>query len=430
MAEACSGGAAGQYGQRAGYAMGVFLAATALALAFLWLLPPERGGVENLDYVYDYEPVARNLLEGRGLTYPDGKFADRYPPGYPLILAALFKFSEVLALPPEPVLSWFHLIVFGLSAVVLWAIAGLLWTDKLALIPPLLFASYPFGLWLTKQPNSEIPFMLLYFGAAYLALKALLSQQPSVKYFLPGLLLGLAMLIRPISLGAGFFFSLVILGFHKQTRALEKWRALAVLHGGLAVAVLPWIGFVYQKTGQIILLSTNLLPSVLDGLTFAANPAETRRLSFNLSPELLAWMQEVYLHSQDIQSLPELAGFLLNRLAEQPAATLKMLGLKMLRAWYGTNTGRLETLIIPVQVGYLTLISWSCLASLRRSDFPPAATWMVILNLGYFWAVTVLVLSILRYMVPAIGLSFILAPMVFHRLLLSKGAQSPFRIAP
>src|SRR5436853_90275 len=46
----------------------------------------------------DYEPVVQNILKGYGLTEPDGQVIARYPPLYPISLAALRTMSVRLGI--------------------------------------------------------------------------------------------------------------------------------------------------------------------------------------------------------------------------------------------------------------------------------------------------------------------------------------------
>jgi hypothetical protein len=65
--------------------------------------------------------------------------------------------------------------------------------------------SYPFLLWLTIQPYSEIPFLVVFYASVCLLWLALLRRTRRwLVYFLLGCLLGIAMLIRPIALLLGF----------------------------------------------------------------------------------------------------------------------------------------------------------------------------------------------------------------------------------
>jgi hypothetical protein len=83
--------------------------------------------------------------------------------------------------------------------------------------------------------------------------------------------------------------------------------------------------------------------------------------------------------------------------------------LKAARSWYGTDAMTHELPIAAIQIIYLLFIVLGVRIAWRRF---PKNRLIVCALLGvalYFWGMTVLVLSILRYMVPAMGLLLIFA---------------------
>src|SRR5215211_8566360 len=93
----------------------IVFVASILATLFFWTILPSRFLVnESYDYIDFYEPVARNILEGRGFIRADGTPAIAYPPGYPLLLAGIFGLSNLLKTAEETVLSAFILLNMGL----------------------------------------------------------------------------------------------------------------------------------------------------------------------------------------------------------------------------------------------------------------------------------------------------------------------------
>lgn len=389
---------------------GVFLLALVAAGLFQRMLPPSLKVWDNLDYLYSYAPVADNLLSGRGFTYPEEGFDAAYPPGYPLILAGLFQLAQVLSLPREGVLTAFHLMGFACCGLALFALSELLWGRKWGFLPPILFCTYPLALWLTKQPTSEIPFMVFFYTMMYLFLKGIKFTKNSLYFFFPGLLLGVAILIRPIALGCGIIFSLFLLLLNRRNKKAIFW-----FNFGIILAIAPWIYFIYYKTGNIILVSSNLAPSMIDGWTFAVNPVESHRLSFHAPPDLKAWMEGFYRRCAARVSTAEVTACLLGCFREDPGAGIKLLLWKGLRAWYGTNSGRWENGIILMQLIYLPLLAACGVMAWRRREGVGQAALLVFLLLLYFWSVTVVVLSIVRYLVPVLGLCFILTPVIFQR---------------
>lgn len=400
-------------GSRVIPAGGVLTLALAMGGGVLWLLPLD---FESKDYIYSYAPLAESLLQGRGFVYPEGGFDADYPPGYPLILAGLFKLASLTALPREWVLTGFHLAVFAFCAVALLAISGMMWEGRWAVLPPVLFCTYPLSLWLLKQPMSEIPFMLFLYTSVYFLLKGKNHKNKSLHSLISGILIGAAIIIRPIGLATNIIFSLYIIIHYKSINILKRCLTILWLHVGSLFVLFPWIAFCYHKTGHVILVSTNLAPSIIDGWSFAVDPAADHRLPFDVSEDVREWMTGFLQQCGGRRSGSEVLSCLFSRLQEQPLPGLKVAWWKMGRAWYGTNSGRWETVVGLFQILYLPVIVGSVAVGLRRKGGVRDAALLIILLLSYFWGVTVMVLSIVRYLVPAIGLSFIMAPALFQRL--------------
>ncbi|ETW93438.1 MAG: hypothetical protein ETSY1_39235 [Candidatus Entotheonella factor] len=104
-----------------------------VTLLFWALLPSQYQHNESTDYAHFYEPVARRLLQGEGLTEANGAPAIRYPPGYPILLAGVFGISQGFNLPEATALSTMTLLCVGLSAVFVFFVARSVWPPWSAL---------------------------------------------------------------------------------------------------------------------------------------------------------------------------------------------------------------------------------------------------------------------------------------------------------
>jgi hypothetical protein len=250
----------------------VALGTILIVVQFWQLVPSSLMLNQNSDYLAFHKVVAQNLVAGKGYVTDQNGFPGRYPPGYPLLLALLFFISDKLAISTDIVLSGFTLLAIALSSMMVFWLAKTLYSTSLAIVSVLLWISYPFSLWLTKQPNSEIPFILILYSAVTLLWYAVNKpvHQRSL-YYTIGLLVGLAMLIRPILIGGAIVFSLMFVvlksGISKRERVLT---ILLICLGNLTV-VSPWIAYAYIKTGKPILLSTGAIPGIRDGITCFVN---------------------------------------------------------------------------------------------------------------------------------------------------------------
>jgi 4-amino-4-deoxy-L-arabinose transferase-like glycosyltransferase len=365
--------------------------------------------------MYFYEPVARNILAGHGVITSNGTPALRYPPGYPLLLAGIFGLSHLSHIAEETMLAAFILLATGLSAVFIYLLARSVWGVWPALIAPFVWMTYPFALWLTKQPNSETLFLPVFYASIYLFWYALLHKSRAWSlYALAGCLIGLAMLVRPIAIGMGLVLgALLWFAGCNLPRRLRLFLVTMLLLGNL-VAILPWEAWVYTTTDRVVTLSGGGSRAVRDGLTFAVvRPSKDYRQIVNVPQDVVALTQDIFVRLDETPSLGHIASVLIEKLQTQPLTVVKLFALKAMRSWYGTDNGRLETPIMLIQTVYFVLILSSSVMLWKRGGIVQRLTLNIWLIVVYFWVMTTLVLSILRYMVPVMGLLFVLVPGAF-----------------
>jgi hypothetical protein len=182
-----------------------------------------------------------------------------------------------------------------------------------------------------------------------------------------------------------------------------------ILLGNLVI-VLPWEAWVYSKTGKIIALSTNGPSSMLDGLTFAVELRGFRESSSGVPSEVRDLMLEISSMKAPVDSFGGILTVVDDQMRKRPLVTLKLLVVKAMRSWYGTDSRRFELGIILLQLPYLALSLLGTRQAWREGGIAKRVAISVWLIVFYFWAMTITVLSLVRYMVPAIGLLFLLIP--------------------
>jgi 4-amino-4-deoxy-L-arabinose transferase-like glycosyltransferase len=391
--------------------IGAFLASIFITLLFWTFFSSGFHTQDATDYISYYDPVSRNLLNGVGFIRPDGTPAINNPPGYPIVLAGVFSFARILRLPENLVFSAFVLICMGLSSLFVFLLAQKIWGIRGGWVSALFFMTYPFILWLTKQPNSEIPFMVAFYASLYLFWCGLKGQKyVGFLLFLAGIFAGGAMLIRGIAIGVGFLLFGLFLILKKDV--LIKARiilALAVLLGNFLV-VLPWQIWVYEKTGQMVLLGTNSVSSIRDGLTFAVI-SKSYRQGISLPADVNKLQNEFVTENASMNSLGAVFRTLKQHLMEEPLTVLKLYLIKIARSWYGTDSGSMESTSLIIQLFYGVIVLLATLIVWRAKNV--RAEGLVFLVWGlvfYFWMMTTIALSILRYMTPVFGLFALLIP--------------------
>jgi len=371
---------------------------------FLGFLPNRRAQNESTDYSRFYRPVAENLVAGRGLLTSDGSPAVRYPPGYPIILAGLVEAARVTGTREAVVLRLFTASVVLVTPLLIFGIAATVFDPRTAFLSAALFATYPFYLWLTKQPNSEVPFFPGFLLALYLFVRSLYARRFTAWFGLAiGALVGVTSLIRPftVALSGVLLIALWVSAREWTIRQRVLFSLLLVL--GNVLIVLPWDVWAWKKTGQLILLSTNGPPSVVDGLTFALKEGDTGR-TLTVSPEVRGLMQDVKDRSGELQSVHAIGELLTKKFANAPSPVASLVLLKARRAWYANDTQSHENWVALLQAPYLLFAALGGIVATRLGPGQRRFTLIVLLVTFYFWIMTTMVLSLLRYMVPAIAL--------------------------
>ncbi len=389
-------------------------AAALLAVNVFWVLLPASLKVnENSDYLSVYEPVARNFLAGKGIVLEDGSAALSYPPGYSLFLAAAITAARVVPFTETECIMQFHFIATALAALFLFLISREIWKSKAAFLTPFFWLAYPYTVWYVKQPNSEIPFLPFFYAAIFIFLKLMRTPGRSWgSYFFLGLLAGCAMMVRPLALGLGAVFAVLLFLIRKDFPAGSRIFLLAVLLTGNAAVVLPWQAWAYAKTGKIILLSDNGVYSMRDGITFAVNSKGYRHLAA-VPEDVKGLMVRALERAPFMETYKDVADFMGGEWQRSPAAVFKLLFIKAARCWYGTDSGHHERAAMFVQAVYLILLSAIFAKAFFAGPKTVFASFVVILF--YFWGMALCVLPVYRYLFPAFGILFTAVPVLLPR---------------
>jgi hypothetical protein len=304
------------------------------------------------------------------------------------------------------------LLAFTVSSVLVFVSAEIIHGPEWALLAYCLWVCCPWVIYLASKPLSDLPFCCFLFAIFYILCRAVQVHDlsPTKASFL-GLLVGFSMLVRPI----GLFLGLMAVAFVWLLADLKGLRrrvvvALMIIVGA-AIPVVPWELFVYATNHQVILLSTGSTPSIRDGLVFASN-SHLKTYRHKIVAPVKA--QQVSLDTLRVypalNSNGAIVHFLLSETHHNPVGILELYVLKAARSWYGSDAQQQDSWVLGVQLILLPLVlvgasgTWNLGGYYRRY-----AVMGLVLTL-YFWIMTTLVLSILRYMVPVMGLLFVLTP--------------------
>lgn len=385
----------------------IFLTSLAVQLAFLSLLPDTMKQNQSTDFVEFYEPVAQNILAGKGIVDNSGNLSTRYSPGYPLILSILFGLAEGIGIIDLKLIVIFNIVVTAISCFLIYLIAGRTFNSRIGLIASLIWLTYPFNLWLIKQPNSEIPFLFfLYFGI-WLFVFAINRKYSAFLLFTVGIVFAIAALIRPAGILLGLLCSIAIL-FLKETKKKNRVFNSLLLVVGFLITMLPWEFHVLSSTGKVIPISTGGPQGIRLGLSYALEFGKGGDRA-TIPKDVMNVMQRVKAHESELNTTSGIIKYVYQELKYNPVAVLKLYAIKLCRSWYATDAMWYERYILAIQIPYLILGVMGLFLSIHLHRDKLNYVILLITLICYFWGLTVLQLSILRYMIPAMGFVIIFA---------------------
>lgn len=403
-------------------AIAVFVAVVAATTLFRLVLPDDLGANESTDLTTVYLPVAERLLDGEGLTTPDGAPALRYPPGYPVLLAAASAATDPLGLDPQQAATALALLSTGSAGVVLWALSRRAFDERVALVAVGVWCLHPVHLWLAKQPNSELPYEVLLYGAVLASTPALRSQASLRSAASAGGLLALATLVRPSALALLPALAAALWLLERDRPRRGRAARAGALVGTFVLVLAPWTWWASTQAGQVVLVADAFEVNVVEGLSLGIDSrADADGLLVPDGARGLAvdtWEQEGDL--QDGAALREHVG---EQARDEPGAMAQLLGVKLARSWYANEAGRWEALVVLVQaagaivVGAGAVLAWRAGGPARR--YVALASALVLAG----WASTVLVHSLLRHQAPTLGLLAPLAALALVSLLPATRAE-------
>ena len=365
-------------------------------LAFWSALPSQFQTNQNFDYHCCYQVVAHNWIDGKGFILSNGTFAARYPPGFSVTLAGMFLVGRWIG---EDLAVRILIVICGVASVLALYASGRsigdAWTGRIA---GLCLITYPFFLWLFKQPNSELLFLpfVLWGFYGYLRLAAEPTGNSPWKWAaFAGLCWGLSTLVRPISLLLPFAIGACLILFCRNRNLGRRVLLAAVLVATFVVTIFPWELVARRELGRWILIA-NDDNSFLEGMTFAlpggmqANPAP-------IDPDIFAMMHRAAANPQRLRSIGGFLNFMKDEYQANAGTVVKLVYLKATRTWYATHEGYFETANMVIQFIYLVICGVG-LWWMRRSKSAEAMGILTVL--ACFWFMTILVVPLLRYMVP------------------------------
>jgi len=401
----------------------ILLISAAIALsshiAFLFLLPGSWRQNQSTDYSGYYEPVARNLVTGGGF-FLASKPALVYPCGLPILYAGTFYVADVLHISRNAGLRILEAILLTITSSLVTLTALLIVNWRAALVASALWSVYPFHLWLTKQPDSTSALALLLLLNVFLFVRWSADGRRSVQYgCFVGLILGLAALIKPITIAlpavvVGLACICVIPCRRRQRALFSSFLIVSYL-----ITISPWEIWARKVSGQWIPLSTNGPNVLIDGLTFGT----VRGVKAVWMPQdVRALTQQAVEHYKELKTTKSISKFLITKAKEKPTVVAQFFLIKAARSWYGSESHVFEKWVLLIQLLYLPFALFGAREMFNGDRQQRNFLLIVAATTLYFWGLTTLTaLPDLRYLVPAVSLIMIVVGVALYSLATSFG---------
>ena len=236
-------------------------------------------------------------------------------------------------------------------------------------------------------------------------------------------------MIKPVGMGIPVIVIVVIMILHRGRSWQERIKFSTAIVSGVLVLVIPWSAFVYTNSGKVIFLTDSIVlrNSLINGVTFATRGEEYRE-KLTPHPRVLRFMEtiELELKSTEDEILQEktvtgrqlrdqievgqVLDVIIKVSLEDPLGALYLLGTKVVRSWYGTDSHKLENYAIGIQLVYISMISLSFVGIIKKSLVHKEILFIVLALILYYWAMSVLFEPLVRYLIPALGVLLILLP--------------------
>lgn len=213
----------------------IFFLAFALRLAWIAYARPDPGD-GRLDDSLFYDFTAQTLAAGKGYIHFKGYATAQWPPGYPLLLAAIYKvFGHSIILA-----KLLNAFAGAAACLLIYAIGAKVFNRRVGFLAAVILAVFPSQIYYSTLVMTEALSSALFAVLILLVLTWTIERDdPSpLRLFLLGVLLGAAALMRAeiavLLLAVLLVWKLMI----------PSWRTFArraaLLVAGMALVIMPW----------------------------------------------------------------------------------------------------------------------------------------------------------------------------------------------
>jgi len=400
-------------------------------ILFLLFLPRDLQRTSSPDYVTFYGPVASTLVAGGGF-FLASKPALLYPCGLPILYAATFRIADALHIARNMGLRILEALVLALTSLLVSLLALVTMSWRVSLAASIIWSTYPFHLWLTKQPDPTSVFSLLLLLAVFSFVSWSIEGHRPVQYgAMLGLVLGSAALIKPLAIALPVVFAVLACICIVPCRRRQRAIFSICMFVAFLLPISPWELWARKVSGQWIPLCTNGPNVLIDGLTLGT----VRDLKPGWMPQdVRALTQDAVKHYGDLKTTRSIANFVIAKIRKEPKVVAELFLVKAARSWYGNESHTFEKWVVLLQMFYLPFVIFGAREMFKGNRQQRNLLSIIAAVVLYFWAVaTFTALPELRYLVPAMSLVMIVAAVAFDALAIQcshnhSGARSPARI--
>jgi hypothetical protein len=393
----------------------IFFATAALLFIGVPILARHAARRYSIGFADGYDLIAENLANGNGYRWrPDMAGTMIREPGYPLLLAAVFRIAGY-SIEGARLLNL--LLTVGI-AVMLIALARRMTGDPRApVIAALLFLLHPGTLIAEARGGVEILFIFVGFGFM-LALHRAVEKGRLWRYLLAGLALGVVVQVRstPIT----FPVLLLLYALFTATGARERLTAafrVAILVVGMGLVMAPWVVRNYRLVHEFVPVSTLRGVALQEGLCMCRNVSfgvdlypvgqaagrERGELARDLGMrfEGAEYLQTFYSAHDEVAFDRILYETASKEYARNPRLLVGCVGKNLFNLWFLGKTWDVTKLNMLVQVPLLALVFYGLTIVWRRGDLRKMG---ILLTYVASIAIThLLVVAEARYSIPVLA---------------------------
>jgi len=352
------------------------------------------------DFVHGYHPGALGIQKGAGYVDQFGELITSWPPGMSTFISPWVVDNVVDSARDLRFVSGF----LAMGWVVLIAFLLRLFLPRVSILVALGIAVFWPPMWAMGDPTrSEMLFTLLS-SAGVLGLVYLYRLRPSSIFNTVALTIAAWVAFAAVALTKTLGIAVALAMFVGIAFGFHSWsirRRIAIIFlsaSVFAVGIAPWVLEYKDHTGHFGFTS-NGLESVRHGLV--------RYTHFPLGLELKERSVQWRSYDDMWSDIREVA-------AADRVGAFRLLGIKIVRPWYATWSGRFDRYLLVVQLPWFLLFVLASGRTMWRWKNIPGE---VILLHGYvaaLWLSAALVAPILRYLSPAFP--FVVIIVLWHAL--------------